>query len=101
MILVSKCAHGYTGQQEEKSRYRSRKMSARVRKGRIGIRSARGIEWYRSRSIRIPVALSSQQFEGTCPWNSSTKVWITIQPVVGQHRDRVRWDPPVEANRMV
>ena len=41
----------------------------------------------------MPVAPSRQQFESTCPGNSSTKVWITFQPAVGQHRDRVRWNP--------
>jgi len=101
MVLVSKCPYGYTGQEGEKGRYLSRKMSARVRKGLIGIRSPRGIDWYRSRSVRMPVALSNQQFEGTCPGNSSTKVCIAIQPVVGQHRDRVRWIPQVMENPMV
>jgi len=69
MVLVSQCPHGYTSQQREKDRYLSRKMSARVRKGLIGSRSVRGIEWYRSQSIRMPLALSSQQFEGTYPEN--------------------------------
>jgi len=49
----------------------------------------------------MPVALSSQQFEDTYPGNSSTKEWITLQPGVGQQRDRVRWNLPVEGNRMV
>jgi len=49
----------------------------------------------------MPVALSSQQFEGTNQENKSTKVCIVIQPVVGQHRDRVRWNLPVEGNRVV
>jgi len=94
MVLVSKCPHGYTGQQREKDRYLSRKMSARVRKGLIGIRSARGIEWYRSRSVHMPVGPSSRQFESTCLWNSSTKVWITFQPAVGQLPDRGGWNTP-------
>jgi len=76
-------------------------MSGRIRKGLIGVRSLRGIEWYRSRSVRMPVALNSEQFENTCLGNSSTNGWITFQPVVGQHRNRVRWNPPVEGNRMV
>ena len=76
-------------------------MSARVGKGLIGVRWPRGIEWYSSRSIRMPVAPSSQQFESTCPGNSSTKVCIAIQPVVGQHGERVRWNPPDEGNRML
>ena len=76
-------------------------MSGRVGKSVIGVRSPRGIQWYRSRSIRMAVALSSQQFESTCWENSSTNVGITLQPGVGQHRDRVRWNPPVEGNRMV
>jgi len=76
-------------------------MSARVGKGLIGVRSPRGIEWYRPQSVRLPVAPSSQQFESTCPGNTSTKVWITFQPAVGHRRDSVRWNPPVEGNRMV
>jgi len=76
-------------------------MSGRVGQGLTGVRSLRGIEWYRSRSVRMLVALSSQQFESTCPGNSSTNVWITVQPAVGQHRDRVRWNPPDAGNRMV
>jgi len=52
-----------------KGRYHSGQMSARVRKGLIEVRSLRGIEWYRSRSVRMPVALSSQQFEGIYPEN--------------------------------
>ena len=65
-------------------------MSTRVGKGLIGVRSPRGIEWYRSRSVRIPVAPRSRHFESTCPGNSSTKVWRTFQPSVGQRRDRVQ-----------
>jgi len=76
-------------------------MSARVGKGLVGVHWPRGIEWYRPRSVRMPVAPSSQQFESTSPGNSNTKVCIAIQPVVGQHRDRVRWNPPAEGNRMV
>jgi len=76
-------------------------MSARVRKGVIGVRSPRGIEWYRSLSVRMPVAPSRRQLESTCPRNSSTKVLITFQPAVGQCRDRVRWNPPVAGNRVV
>jgi len=76
-------------------------MSARVGKGLIGVRSPRGIKWYRSLSVHMRVAPSSRQFESTCPGNSSTKVWITFQPAVGQHRDSVRWNPPVKGNQMV
>jgi len=76
-------------------------MSARVGRGLIGVCSPRGIEWYRPRSVRMPVAPSSQQFESTYPGNSRTKVLITFQPAVGQRRDRVRWNPPAEGNRMV
>jgi len=65
MVEVSKRPHGYRGQQDEKGRYLRRQMSARVRKGIIGIPSPREIEWYRFRSVRLPVALSSQQFEST------------------------------------
>jgi len=76
-------------------------MSGRVGEGLIGVLSPRGIEWYRPRSVRMPVALSSQQFEDTYQGNSSTKEWITLQPVVGQRWDRVRWNPQLEGNRMV
>jgi len=76
-------------------------MSARVGKGLIGVHSPRGIEWYRPRSVRMPVAPSSQQFERTCPGNSSTKVCIASQPVVRQHWNRVRWNPPAKGNRIV
>ena len=76
-------------------------MFARVGKGLIGVRLLRGIEWYRSLSVCMPIAPSSRQFESTCPGNSSTKVWITFQPGVGQSRDRVCWNPPAEGNRMV
>ena len=76
-------------------------MSGRIGKGLIGVRSLRGIEWYRYRSVRMPVARSSQQFENSSPWNSSTNGWITLQPAVGQHWERVGWNPPVEGNRMV
>jgi len=49
----------------------------------------------------MPVALSSLQFDSTCPGNSCTNVSITLQPAVGQHRDRVGWNPPVEGNQIV
>jgi len=88
------------GQQGEKGRYLSRQMSARVGKGPIGVSSAWGIEWYRSLSVRMPVVPSSQQFGSTCPWNSSTMVWITFQPAVAQHRDSMPWNPPLKGNRM-
>jgi len=76
-------------------------MSGRVREGLIGVRPPRGIESYRSQSVHMSVALSSQQFGSTCPENSSTKKWVTLQPGVGHRRDRVRWNPQVEGNRMV
>jgi len=69
MVLVSKSPHGFTGQQDEKGRYINRNMSSTVGEGLIGIRSARGIEWYRSHSVCMPVALSSHQFEATYPKN--------------------------------
>jgi len=83
MVYVSQRRQGYRYQQGEKGGYLRGQMSGRVGKGLIGVRSPKGIEWYRSRSIRIPVALSSQQFEDTYPGNTSTKEWITLQPVVG------------------
>jgi len=101
MVYVSTRPHGYTGQQDEKGRYLRGQMSARVGKGAIRVRSPRGIEWYRSLSVRMPIAPGSRQFESTCPGNSSTKVWITFHPGVRQRRDRVCWNPPVEGNRMV
>jgi len=76
-------------------------MCARVGKGLVGVRSPSGIEWYRPQSVPMPVALSSLQLESTGPGNSSTKVCRAIQPVVGQHQDRVRWNPPAEGNRVV
>jgi len=45
MVTVSKPPQGYRGQQDEKGRYLGGQMSARVGKGLIGVRSARGIEW--------------------------------------------------------
>jgi len=46
-------------------------MSARVGKGLIGVRSLRGIEWYRFRSVRIAIAVSGMKkadiSEGRCP----------------------------------
>ena len=101
MVWVPKHLHGYRGHQDGNGRYLRGQMSARVGKGLIGVRPSRGIDWYRPRSVRIPVAPSSQQFESTCPGNSSTKVCIAIQPAVGQHRDRVRCNPPDSGNRMV
>jgi len=100
MVYVSWRAQGYRCQEGEKGGYLSRQMSPRVGEGLIGVLSPRGIERYMSRSVRMPVAHSSQHFENTYPGNSSTKEWITLQPVVGQRRDRVSWNPPVEANRM-
>jgi len=90
MVEVSKRSQGYRGQQDEKGRYLSGQMSARVGKGLIRVRSPRGIQWYIPRSVHMPVAPSSQQFESTCPGNSSTTVCLAIHAVVGQHQDRVR-----------
>jgi len=76
MVLVSNCPHGYTGQQGEKGRYLRRKRSVRVRKGLIGIRSARRIEWYRLRSVRIAIEVSRKKMAdtltgpGRCPLES-------------------------------
>jgi len=58
-------------------------MSARVGKCLIGVRSPRGTEWCRFRSVRIPVAPSSQQFESSCPANISKK---TFSPDVSSPR---------------
>jgi len=48
-------------------------MAARVGKALIGVRSPRGIEWYKSPSVSMPIAPSSRQLESTCPGNSSTR----------------------------
>jgi len=100
-VQASKHPQGYRGQQDQKGRYLRGQMSTRVGNGLIGVRTPRGIEWYRSLSVPMPIAPSSRQFESTCLGNSSTKVWITFQPAVGQRRDMVRWNPPVEGNRVV
>jgi len=46
-------------------------MSVRFRKGLIGVPSARGIEWYRSRSVRMAIEVSRVKKAGTlagrCP----------------------------------
>jgi len=46
-------------------------MSARVLKGLIGVRSARGIQWYRSRSICMAIEVSRIEkadiSRGRCP----------------------------------
>ena len=47
MVYVSQRLHGYRGQQDKKGRYLKGQMSATVRKGLIGVRSVRGILWYR------------------------------------------------------
>jgi len=42
-------------------------MSARVLKGLIGVRSARGIQWYRSRSVRMAIEVSRKKKADTSP----------------------------------
>jgi len=46
-------------------------MSARVGKGLIGVRSARGIGWYRFRSVRMAIEVSRMEMAdtsaGRCP----------------------------------
>jgi len=46
-------------------------MSARLGKGLIGVRSLRGIEWYRSRSVRMAIEVSMMKkadtAAGRCP----------------------------------
>ena len=42
-------------------------MPDRVGKGLIGVRSGRGIEWYRSRSIRIAIEVSGKKKADTSP----------------------------------
>jgi len=41
--------------------------TGRVGKGLIGVRSARGIEWYRSRSVRMAIEVSRKQKANTSP----------------------------------
>ena len=51
-------------------------MSARVGKGLIGVRSARGIEWYRFRSVSLAIVVSRKKKAdtslgtGRCPLES-------------------------------
>jgi len=46
-------------------------MSARVGKGLMGVRSSRGIEWYRSRSVPMAIEVSMKKKAdtavGRCP----------------------------------
>jgi len=71
MVELLKCPHSYRGQQGEKGRYLNGRMSARVGKALIGVRSARRIEWYRFRSVRRAIAVSrlkgADLSEGRCP----------------------------------
>jgi len=61
MMWVSKSPHSSRGQQGQTGRYLNRQISAGVGKGHIGICSARGIEWYRPRCVRIPIEVSRAQ----------------------------------------
>jgi len=74
MVKLSKSPHSYRGQQGEKGRYLSGQMFARVGKGLIGVRSLRGIKWYRFRSIHMPIAVSRMKkadiSAGRCPAGS-------------------------------
>jgi len=49
-------------------------MSARVGRGLIGVRSPRGIEWYRFQSVRMAIEVSSMKeadtLAGRCPQES-------------------------------
>jgi len=67
MVYVSKCPHGYRGQQGENGRYHSGQMSVRVGKGLIGVRSAREIESYGSLSVRMAIELSRKKGADTAP----------------------------------
>ena len=42
-------------------------MSARVGKGLIGVRSARGIKWDKSRSVRMAIEVSRNKKKDTSP----------------------------------
>jgi len=70
MVYLSKRPHRYRGQPGEKGRYLSGQMSARVGKDLIGVRSPRGIEWYRFQSVRMAIAVSKMKtadlWEGRC-----------------------------------
>jgi len=76
MVLVSGSLRGYRGQQDENGRYLRGQMPARVGKGHIGVRSARGIKWDRSRSVRMAIEVSRKKKEdtslgtGRCPVES-------------------------------
>jgi len=48
--------------------------SASVRKGLIGIRSPRGIDWYRSQSIRIAIPVSRKEKADTSPGTGRCKL---------------------------
>jgi len=71
MVYVSKRPYGYRGQQDEKGRYLEGQRSARVRKGLIGVRLARRIKWYRSRSVHMAIEVSRMKMAdtsaGRCP----------------------------------
>jgi len=67
MVYVSKCPHSYSGQRDEKGRYLRWQMSARVGKGLIGVRTPRGIKWYRSRSVHMPIEVSRKKTAVTLP----------------------------------
>jgi len=45
-------------------------MSTRVRKGLIGVHSARGIAWYRSESVHMAIAVSRNKMADTLPGTS-------------------------------
>ena len=76
MVYVSDRPHGYRSQQDERDRYLGGQMSARVGKGLIGVRSPRGIEWYRFRSVHMAIAVSRMKkgdiSEGRCPPKSGS-----------------------------
>jgi len=67
MVYISERPHGYSSQHDEKGRYLMGQISGRVGKRLIRVRSLRGIEWYRSLGVLMPVAPSRQNFESGYP----------------------------------
>jgi len=73
-----KGSHSYRGQEGEKGRYLSGQISARVGKGQIGVGWLKGIEWYRSPSVRMAIEISRKKKAdtslgiGRCPLESGS-----------------------------
>jgi len=82
VVVVSKCPHGYRGQQDEKGRSLRGQMSTRVGKGLIGGRSQRGIEWYRACSVPMAREVSRMKKADISPGTSRCPPesdWASLQ----------------------